>query len=115
MDDNFRASILRGIPDEIPSLPSEEPGISHAPPRRQVLNPVERRLALENALRYFPTHLHETACAGICRRAGHRWANLYAPLSARLSNVRSANHGISGSLPQAAAVMLMITTIWIRR
>ncbi len=54
----FQADIRRGIPDEIPPVPPEEPGISHAPARPLNLTPAERELALRNALRYFPARLH---------------------------------------------------------
>ena len=59
MGDDFREQVIAGIPDEIPDMPQDEPGISHAPPRRQVLTPAERALALRNALRYFPAKHHE--------------------------------------------------------
>lgn len=109
MDDNFRASILRGIPDEIPSLPSEEPGISHAPPRRQVLNPVERRLALENALRYFPTHLHEQLAPEFAEELatdGRIYMRRYRPAYRMYARPITE---YPARCPQAAAVMLMIT------
>ncbi|MHC4943743.1 MAG: urocanate hydratase, partial [Planctomycetota bacterium] len=58
MTDHFKEQISRGIPDELPPIPPEEQGISHAPKRRQVLTPKERELAVRNALRYFPDKWH---------------------------------------------------------
>ena len=58
MSDAFRQQIEAGIPDTLPEMPPDEPGVSHAPPRRQVLTAAERRLALRNALRYFPDKHH---------------------------------------------------------
>lgn len=55
---NFREAVLEGIPSELPEKKERSKGISHAPIRRQVLNRDEKILALENALRYFPTSLH---------------------------------------------------------
>lgn len=56
---DFQAHIRRGLPDEIPEMPPEAPGISHAPRRPLNLTPAERELALRNALRYFPPRLHD--------------------------------------------------------
>ena len=52
--------IGEGIPQNIPPMPSWDDSVDHAPPRRQVLNPKEKQLALQNALRYFPPQHHET-------------------------------------------------------
>ena len=35
-----------------------DPNINHAPKRKEILNHEERKLALRNALRYFPKQLH---------------------------------------------------------
>lgn len=52
--------IGEGIPENIPSMPAWDDSVDHAPPRRQVLDSNERKLALQNALRYFPVDQHET-------------------------------------------------------
>ena len=56
----FSSSIAAGIPDDLPDHPGFDPEVSHAPERRDVLSAQEKELALANALRYFPEHLHET-------------------------------------------------------
>ncbi len=55
---NFAEEIQQGIPVQIPDMPLEEAGVSHAPARGRVLNAAETRLALKNALRYFPKETH---------------------------------------------------------
>lgn len=55
---SFAEEIRQGIPGEFPECPPEEPGISHAPARPKVLDGAGRRLALRNALRYFPPEWH---------------------------------------------------------
>ena len=55
---SFQEEVKRGIPDEIPPPPPEQEGVSHAPPRKLVLDERGRRLALANALRYFPEPWH---------------------------------------------------------
>ena len=52
--------IGEGIPRNIPPMPVWDDSVDHAPPRRQVLDSKEKQLALQNALRYFPTEQHET-------------------------------------------------------
>ncbi|MDF1571848.1 MAG: urocanate hydratase [Bacteroidales bacterium] len=55
---NFIEAVLEGIPSTLPPPRQPDPAQSHAPIRRQVLNREEKMLALKNALRYFPDHLH---------------------------------------------------------
>ncbi|MGE4289026.1 MAG: urocanate hydratase [Salinivirgaceae bacterium] len=54
----FRKAILEGIPEELPSVKPYDPSINHAPKRKAILNPAERKLAIRNALRYFPSRHH---------------------------------------------------------
>ena len=54
----FQQDILQGIPSELPSKSEYDFSINHAPKRKQILSKVETRLALENALRYFPKQFH---------------------------------------------------------
>ncbi|MGB1040429.1 MAG: urocanate hydratase [Flavobacteriales bacterium] len=52
--------IKLGIPKELPELKPYDNSISHAPKRKEILNEDEKKLALKNALRYFPKNLHPT-------------------------------------------------------
>ena len=54
----FQQDILQGIPSELPTKSEYDFSINHAPKRKQILSKVETRLALENALRYFPKQFH---------------------------------------------------------
>ena len=54
----FQTNIMEGIPSVIPAMPATEEGINHAPKRKQILSEDERKLALRNALRYFPKEQH---------------------------------------------------------
>ncbi|WP_298426536.1 urocanate hydratase [uncultured Kordia sp.] len=51
--------ILQGIPDTLPNLKPYDPAINHAPKRKEILSPEEKKLALRNALRYFDKKHHE--------------------------------------------------------
>ncbi len=54
----FQEMIRQGIPSELPAMPTDEGGISHAPARNTPLTENERVLAIQNALRYFPSAFH---------------------------------------------------------
>lgn len=56
--EEFRAMILEGIPANLPAPQAWETGVNHAPRRKDILSKEEKKLALRNALRYFPEHLH---------------------------------------------------------
>lgn len=54
----FREAIRRGIPGELPPPAIHDPTVSHAPRRKDILQPLEKKLAIRNALRYFPREHH---------------------------------------------------------
>ena len=56
----FAEAIRSGIPSELPTPKPYDPEINHAPKRKEILSPEEKKLALRNALRYFPSKWHET-------------------------------------------------------
>ena len=58
--EEFQKLILQGIPDELPEPAVYEPQINHAPIRKQILTNDEKKLAIRNALRYFPAKFHKT-------------------------------------------------------
>lgn len=55
---NFQKAILQGIPDQLPEPKPYRSEINHAPRRKDVLSQLEKRLAIKNALRYFPSAWH---------------------------------------------------------
>jgi urocanate hydratase len=55
---DFKKQISEGIPSELPELKSYDHNINHAPKRKDILNSFEKRLAIKNALRYFPIKFH---------------------------------------------------------
>ena len=57
---NFKDQILAGIPDELPAAKPYDESVNHAPRRKQILDATEKKLALENALRYFDKKHHQT-------------------------------------------------------
>ncbi len=57
---DFQKEILQGIPDELPSPKPYDAEVNHAPKRKDILSAKEKRLAVKNALRYFPAKFHPT-------------------------------------------------------
>lgn len=105
----FARSLAEGIPDRLPPAPEKDRSVSHAPTRRQVLTPAEKKLALRNALRYFPSSQHEILApefAAELEQEGriymHRFRPTEYPMAARPIGEYPAR------CAQAAAIMLMI-------
>ena len=67
MSGAFFEQVAAGIPDALPPFPIEDPRVPRAPARRIVLTAAERRLALANALRYFPPSLHDALAPEFAR------------------------------------------------
>ena len=59
MTTEFQKEILAGIPDVLPPLKPYDTEVNHAPKRKDILTPEQKKLALRNALRYFPKKHHE--------------------------------------------------------
>ncbi|HEX2921359.1 MAG TPA: urocanate hydratase [Bacteroidales bacterium] len=56
---DFKQLIAEGIPDSLPEPKQYDRSINHAPKRRDILTIDEKKLAIKNALRYFPRKFHE--------------------------------------------------------
>ena len=55
---DFQKDILAGIPDILPAKREYDSTANHAPKRKDILTDSEKKLALANALRYFPEKHH---------------------------------------------------------
>ena len=109
MTDNFRELVAAGIPDTLPEYPPEEEGINHAPARPQVLAAHERELALANALRYFPSHLHADLAPEFARELAEDGRIYMRRFRPRYSMHARPISEYPSRCKQAAAIMLMIT------
>lgn len=104
----FQKEIMEGIPSVIPPMPPKEEGINHAPKRKQILTEDERKLALRNALRYFPKEQHATLAPEFLQELddyGRIYMLRYRP------TYKMYARGIDeypGNCDQAKAIMLMI-------
>ena len=105
---SFQEQILEGIPSEIPSLLEQEEGINHAPRRKEILSEEERKLALRNALRYFPKKQHTELSKEFLKELdtlGRIYMLRYRPSYEMYARPISDYPGKS---EQAKAIMLMI-------
>lgn len=109
MDSNdFKNTILAGIPEILPPPRPYDPEVNHAPVRKDLLSEPEKQLALRNALRYFDSRHHEILApefAAELKTYGriymYRFRPTY-PMHAR--HIDEYPH----QSRQAAAIMLMI-------
>ena len=105
----FKKEILAGIPDELPELPPYDTEVNHAPKRADLLSPEEKKLAIRNALRYFPKKHHTLLAkefAGELKTYGRVYMYRLRPtykISAR--TIDDYPHRSR----QAAAIMLMLS------
>ncbi len=64
---DFKKQVAEGIPDELPELKPYDNSLNHAPKRKDILSVKDKKLALKNALRYFPVKFHEVLSAEFAR------------------------------------------------
>ena len=104
----FQEEIRLGIPEVLPEMPSYDPDINHAPKRKDILTAEQKRLALRNALRYFPAHLHARLApefAEELKKYGRIYMYRYRPqYEMKARPIDEYPHRSR----QAAAIMLMI-------
>ena len=107
--DAMRAHVGEGIPDFLPNHPGISEDVDHAPKRRQILTVREKKLALKNALRYFPSHLHESLASEFAKELeeyGRIWMMRYRPIEYDMKAYPIQSYPTKSL--QAASIMLMI-------
>ncbi len=106
--EEFIADIRGGIPEQLPELQPYDTEINHAPKRKDILTPEQKKLALRNALRYFPKHLHAALApefAEELKKYGRIYMYRYRP---RYEMYARPIDEYPARSRQAAAIMLMI-------
>lgn len=107
--DNFREKVCEGIPAVIPAAKPYDSSINHAPRRKEILSLEEKKLALKNALRYFPAEQHEELAPEFARELedyGRIYMYRYRPdYKIHARSIYDFPH----KSVQAAAIMLMIS------
>lgn len=106
--DLFQASIREGIPAELPATGSLDFSVSHAPKRKDILSTEEKKLALKNALRYFPKEQHATLAPEFAEELKeHGRIYMYRFRPSEPMHARPIDQ-YPAKCKQAAAIMLMI-------
>jgi urocanate hydratase len=106
--ESFKEIILEGIPTKLPQAKKYDTTVNHAPKRKDILTVKEKKLALKNALRYFPEDLHSELAPEFLdelNRFGRIYMYRFRPdykMYARPINEYPAK------TKQAASIMLMI-------
>ena len=92
----------------MPLVPAMDAAINRAPKRKEILSKEEKGLALRNALRYFPSELHETLAkefADEMKAYGRIYMHRYRPTYEMYARPISE---YPAKCQQAASIMLMI-------
>ncbi|SFB85908.1 urocanate hydratase [Flagellimonas taeanensis] len=105
---DFQAQLLQGIPEELPAKRPYPKNGNPAPKRKDILSKEEKKLAVQNALRYFPKVWHAELAhefADELKTYGriymYRFKPEYDMYARPISEYPAKTH-------QAAAIMLMI-------
>lgn len=104
----FAQDIQQGIPKEIPAKKIVDPTVNHAPKRKEILSKEEKKLALQNALRYFEKEQHAELIKDFAEELdmfGRIYMHRYRPEHKMYARPISDYPGKS---EQAKAIMLMI-------
>ena len=107
-DLEFKKAVSAGIPDILPEKRPYDTTVNHAPRRKHILTPAEERLALANALRYFPAKFHAELApefADELRRYGRIYMYRFRPVYDMYARPIDA---YPARCRQAAAIMMMI-------
>jgi urocanate hydratase len=104
----FQDQIRIGIPSQLPPKKERNPLVSHAPKRKDILSLEEKKLALRNALRYFPKEWHQELASEFFAELetfGRVYMYRFQP---DYQMYAKPIHEYPAKTQQAAAIMLMI-------
>lgn len=106
--EEFRAVVAEGIPSKLPAPKPRDPEINHAPRRKEILSDEEKKLALRNALRYFPKELHKELAPEFAQELADYGRIYMYRLRPDYEMKARPIDWYPARTPQAAAIMLMI-------
>lgn len=106
--EDFQRDILAGIPNSLPPKANLDPNLNHAPKRKEILSPEEKKLAVANALRYFPSEFHATLAPEFLEEL-NTYGRIYMYRFKPTYTMKARPiHEYPGKSLQAKAIMLMI-------
>ncbi|RZJ66358.1 MAG: urocanate hydratase [Flavobacterium sp.] len=104
----FQEQILEGIPSILPQPKPYEASINHAPKRKEILSPDEKKLAIRNALRYFDKSDHAVLAKEFSNEL-NAYGRIYMYRFRPDYEMKARPlHEYPGKSDQAKAIMLMI-------
>lgn len=107
-DDSFRKKYSVGIPSILPPVKHYDSNLNHAPGRKDILTIEEKKLAVRNALRYFPGEFHSVLArefANELSEYGRIYMYRFRPdYEIKARHISEIPHKSTG----AAAIMMMI-------
>ena len=107
--EEFQKTIRQGIPRQLPNPKPYNKEVNHAPKRKDILSVEEKKLALKNALRYFPEELHKTLAKEFLEEL-HTYGRIYMYRYRPDYEIYSRTiHDYPHKSLQAAAIMLMLS------
>jgi len=104
----FKEQILKGIPQELPSPNSCDSTLNPAPKRKQILNLEEKKLAIRNALRYFPKEWHNELAIDFSKELEDYGRIYMLRFKPNYSIYARPLHEYPAKINEAASIMLMI-------
>lgn len=105
---SFKEQILQGIPETLPAKKIYNPNVNHAPKRKDILSKEEKKLALQNALRYFKPEHHEELIPEF-REELEKYGRIYMyRFQPDYEMYARSIEEYPGRTPQARGIMLMI-------
>ena len=102
-------ALLEGIPEHLPPKVPLDESVDHAPARKQVLTTTEKKLAIRNALRYFPKSQHHILAEEFLNELnehGRIFMHRFRPTEYEMKAYPIDQYPAKSE--QAAAIMLMI-------
>lgn len=106
---DFQRAILQGIPDTLPAPKAWDPTVNHAPKRKQILTLEEKKLAIRNALRYFPEKHHAVLAEEFAREL-NEYGRIYMYRFRPDYKIYARSiHDFPHRSIQAASIMLMLS------
>lgn len=104
----FKEQIVQGIPSNLPAAKKLKDGINRAPKRKDILTLDEKKLAVENALRYFPSEWHQELAAEFLNELNEYGRIYMYRFMPDYEMVARPIDEYPAKSMQAAAIMLMI-------
>ena len=104
----FQKEITQGLPEQLPIKRSVPGDVNRAPKRKDILTAKEKKLALENALRYFPVEWHEVLATEFLEELKTFGRVYMYRLKPSYEMKARPISDYPAKTPQAAAIMLMI-------